>query len=86
MKTIRSVTSIPDKKAYTKTLIDTATRAHRAVALVGEVRLTYIKRLKAKKIRSEEERVAERLVYSKRFDIISSERGGNVADGLLSGV
>jgi hypothetical protein len=31
-----------------------------------------------------EERVAERLVYTRCFDTIASDRGGNVVDGLMS--
>jgi hypothetical protein len=48
------------------------------------VRLTYIRRLKAKKILTGEERVAERLVYTRCFDTVASDRGGNVVDGLVS--
>jgi hypothetical protein len=36
------------------------------------------------RIFSGEERVAERLVYSRCFDTIAVDRGGNVVDGLLS--
>jgi ribosomal protein S7 len=49
-----------------------------------EARLTYITRFKAKKILTGEERVAKRLVYTRCFDTIASDRGGNVVDGLLS--
>jgi hypothetical protein len=54
------------------------------VASAGEARLTYIRRLKAKKILNGEERVDERLVYTRSFDTIAADRGGNVLDGLLS--
>jgi hypothetical protein len=54
------------------------------VASSGEARLTYIRRFKAKKILTGEERVAERLVYTHCFDTVASDRGGNVVDGLLS--
>jgi hypothetical protein len=54
------------------------------VASAGEARLTYIRRFKAKKILTGEERVAERLVYTSCFDTIASDRKGNVVDGLLS--
>jgi hypothetical protein len=37
-------------------------------------------RFKAKKILTGEERVAERLVYTRCFDTIASDRGGNVVD------
>jgi hypothetical protein len=54
------------------------------VASDGEARLTYIRRLKAKKILTGEERVAERLVYTRCFDTVASDPGGRVVDGLLS--
>jgi hypothetical protein len=54
------------------------------VASAGEARLTYIRRFKAKKILTGEERVAERLVYTRCFDTIASDRRGNVVDGLVS--
>jgi hypothetical protein len=41
-------------------------------------------RFKAKKILTGEERVAERLVDTRCFDTVASDRGGNVVDGLLS--
>jgi hypothetical protein len=53
------------------------------VPAAGEARLAYIRYFKAKRIFKGGERVAERLVYSRCFDSISSERGGNVVDGLL---
>jgi hypothetical protein len=84
METIRSVTSTPDEKTYAYTLIDAAIRTHQRKASGGAARLTYIRRFKAKKILTGEERVAERLVYSMCFDSISSKNGGNVVHGLLS--
>jgi hypothetical protein len=84
METIRAVTSTPDETTYAYSLVDAALRAHQAMALTGEARLTCIKRFKAKKILTGEERVAERLVYTRCFDIVDSDRGGNVVDGLLS--
>jgi hypothetical protein len=82
MKTIRAVTSTPDEKAYAYSLIPAALRTHQAMALAGEARLTYIMRYKAKKILTGKERVAERLVYSRYFDTIASDRVGNIVDGL----
>jgi hypothetical protein len=84
METIHSVTSTSDKTAYAYSLVDAALRTHQAVASTGEARLTYIVRFKAKKILTGEERVAERLVYTRCFDTVASDRGGNVVDGLLS--
>jgi hypothetical protein len=84
METIRAVTSTPDEKAYAYSFIDAALRTHQHVASAEEARLTYIMRFKAKKILTDEERVAERLVYTRCFDTIASDRGGNVVDGLMS--
>jgi hypothetical protein len=84
METIRAVTSTPDETAYAYSLGDAALRTHQAVASAGEARLTYIRRFKAKKILTGGERVAERLVYTRCFDTIASDRGGNVVDGLMS--
>jgi hypothetical protein len=84
METIRSKTSTPDEKAYAYAPIDAAIRTHQAMASAGEARLTYIKRFNAKKILTGEERVAERLVYSRCFNTIAADRGGNVVNGLLS--
>jgi hypothetical protein len=82
MEKIRSVTSAPDEKAYAYTLIDVTTRTHETLASAGEAR--GIKRLKVKKILTGEERVAERLVYSRCFDSISERGGNSIVDGLLS--
>jgi hypothetical protein len=86
METVRAVTSTPDERAYAYSLVDAALRTHQAVASAGEARLTYIRRFKAKKILTGEERVAERLVYTRCFDTVTSDRGGSVVDGLLSGL
>jgi hypothetical protein len=84
LETIRAVTCAPDEKAYADSLIDAALRTHQAMISTGEARLTYIKRFKGKKILSGEERVPERLVYTRYFDTIAADRGGNVVDGVLS--
>jgi hypothetical protein len=84
MATIRAVTSTPDKTVYAYSLVDVALHTHQGVASAGEARLTYIRRFKAKKTLTGEERVAERLVYTRCFDTVASDRGGNVVDGLLS--
>jgi hypothetical protein len=84
METLRAVTSTPDETTYAYSLVDAALRTYQAVASTGEARLTYIMRFKAKKIPTGEERVAERLVYTRCCDTIASDRGGNVVDGLLS--
>jgi hypothetical protein len=84
METIRAVSSTPDETTYAYSLVDAALRTHQAMASTGEARLTYIMRFKAKKILTGEERVAERLVYTRCFDTFASDRGGSVVDGLLS--
>jgi hypothetical protein len=76
METIRADSSTPDEIAYAYSLVDAALRTHQALASAGEARLTYMMRFKAKKILTGEERVAERLVYTRRFDTIASDRGG----------
>jgi hypothetical protein len=84
METLCSVTSTPKEKAYAYALIDVAMRTHQAVASAGEARLTYMRRFHAKKISNGEERVAERLLYSRCFGTTAADRGENVVDGLLS--
>jgi hypothetical protein len=84
MDSICAVTYTPDQKAHAYSLIDAALRTHQAVASAGEARLTYIMRFKVKKILNGEERVAERLVYTRYFDAIAVDRGGNAVDGLMS--
>jgi hypothetical protein len=84
METIRLVTSTPPENAYAYALTDASIRTHQAVAAAWEARLPYIRRFKAKKILTGEDRIAERLVYSCCFDTIAADHGGNVVDGLLS--
>jgi hypothetical protein len=84
METIRAVTSTPDENDYTLSLINAELRTHQIVASAGEARLTYMRRFKTKKILTGKEQVAERLVYTRCFDTIASDRGGNVVDGLMS--
>jgi hypothetical protein len=84
METIRTVTSTPNETTYAYSLVDSVLRTHQAMASAGEARFTYIMRFKVKKILAGEERVAERLVYTRCFDTVASDRGGNVVDGLLS--
>jgi hypothetical protein len=72
METICSHTSTPDEEAYA--LIDAVIRIHQAVASAGEARLAYTMRFMATKVLTGEERVAERLVYSRCFDTIHRGR------------
>jgi hypothetical protein len=72
VETIRAVTSTPNETTYAFSLVDAALRTHQAVASAGEARLTYIRRFKANKILTGEERVAECLVYTRCFDSFAS--------------
>jgi hypothetical protein len=54
METIRTVTSTPDEKAYSYSLINAALLTHRQVASTGKARLPYTMRSKANKILSGE--------------------------------
>jgi hypothetical protein len=83
METIRSATSTPYKHALAYAHIDAPNRIHKVVAATWKARLTYIIRFEAKKIFTAKEQVTERLAFSRCFDSISSERGGNDVDGLM---
>eukprot|EP00873_Tetraselmis_striata_P034789 jgi/Tetstr1/455053/TSEL_041909.t1 len=66
--------------------LDLLDAAHCTLEVVGdadEVRLTYLRRFKAKKVLTPEEQIAERLIYSRIFDTGEHERSANVVDGLL---
>eukprot|EP00873_Tetraselmis_striata_P021514 jgi/Tetstr1/441778/TSEL_029995.t1 len=66
-------------------LLDAAHRPLEAVGDADEARLTYLRRFKAKKALTPEDQVAERLIYSRVFDITAEhERSANVVDGLLA--
>eukprot|EP00873_Tetraselmis_striata_P006696 jgi/Tetstr1/426960/TSEL_017173.t1 len=65
-------------------LLDAAHRTLEAVGDADEVRLTYLRRFKAKKALTPEEQVAERLIYSRVSDTAEHERSANVVDGLLA--
>eukprot|EP00873_Tetraselmis_striata_P018682 jgi/Tetstr1/438946/TSEL_027441.t1 len=57
--------------------------AHAALTdAAAEDRLTYLRRFKCKKALTGEERVAERLVYSRFVDTTAAERSSNGVDGL----
>jgi hypothetical protein len=83
MGTVRAVTSTRNEKACAYSS-STPLHTHQAIAVAGEAQLTYIRRFEAKKILGGEERLAERLVYTRCFDTIAADRGGNVVDGLVS--
>eukprot|EP00873_Tetraselmis_striata_P017844 jgi/Tetstr1/438108/TSEL_026731.t1 len=50
----------------------------------AEDRLTYLQRFKCKQALTGEERLAERLVYSRFFDTTAAERSSNGVDGLFN--
>jgi uncharacterized membrane protein len=60
-------------------------RRHREDAFgnAHEERLTFLRRFKSKKLLSGEERVAERVVYSRFFDTQIGDRNVNGVDELL---
>jgi hypothetical protein len=62
---------------------DAAVRTHKAVTQAVEVRLIYCCRFKGRKALTVEERVGERLVYSRFFDTHAADRSTNGVDGLL---
>jgi hypothetical protein len=67
MATIRySKTYIKVERAHAGDVHDAPIRTHKTVMQAVESRLAYIHRFKGKHALTEEERVAERLVYSKR--------------------
>jgi uncharacterized membrane protein len=61
-----------------------AVRAPKAVTWTVESRLTYVQRFKDKKTLTREERVAERLTYSRLFDTQAIDRSTYGIDGLLA--
>eukprot|EP00873_Tetraselmis_striata_P009404 jgi/Tetstr1/429668/TSEL_019565.t1 len=65
-------------------LLDSAIRAIATCGQAAEDRLTYLRRFKCKKALTGEERVAERLVYSRFFDTTAAQRSNNGVDGLLN--
>ena len=65
-------------------LLASATRTLKAIQGASEDRLTYLRRFKCKKALTGDERVAERLVYSRFLDTAAAERSANGVDGLLS--
>jgi hypothetical protein len=57
---------------------------HKAVTQAVESRLSYARRFKGKKTLTSEERVAERLVYSRFFGTQAADRGTNGVNGVLA--
>jgi hypothetical protein len=83
MDAIRPETYSSQKEA--RGLFDATKRTHIAFWNAHEEKLTYLRRLKCKKLLTGDERVAERFAYSKFFDTLAGgERSANRVDGLLA--
>eukprot|EP00873_Tetraselmis_striata_P038086 jgi/Tetstr1/458350/TSEL_044789.t1 len=82
--TLRAKNAIARDTADANDLLDSAIRTIATCGQAVEDRLTYLRRFKCKKALTGEERVAERLVYSRFFDTTAAERSCNGVDGLLN--
>eukprot|EP00873_Tetraselmis_striata_P022459 jgi/Tetstr1/442723/TSEL_030813.t1 len=82
--TLRANNATARDTADANDLLDSAIRTIATCGQAAEDRLTYLRRFKCKKALTGEERVAERLVYSRFFDTTAAERSGNGVDGLLN--
>jgi hypothetical protein len=83
LATVRSATATETKRAHAWDITYAAVRTHKAVTQAVESRLTCVRRLKGKKAFTLEERIAERLVYS-RFFAHAADCSTNGVDGLLA--
>jgi hypothetical protein len=84
MATVRSTTATETERTHAVDITYAAVRTHKAVTQAVESRLTYVRRFKCKKALTGEERVADRLVYSRFFDTHAADRSTNGVDGLLA--
>eukprot|EP00873_Tetraselmis_striata_P002462 jgi/Tetstr1/422726/TSEL_013523.t1 len=83
--TLRAKNATARDTADANDLLDSAIRTIATCGQAAEDRLTYLRRFKCKKaLTTGEERVAERLVYSRFFDTTAAERSNNGVDGLLN--
>eukprot|EP00873_Tetraselmis_striata_P042120 jgi/Tetstr1/462384/TSEL_007390.t1 len=82
--TLRAKNATARDTADANDLLDSAIRTIATCGQAAEDRLTYLRRFKCKKALTGEERVAERLVYSRFFDTTAAERSSNGVDGLLN--
>eukprot|EP00873_Tetraselmis_striata_P033451 jgi/Tetstr1/453715/TSEL_040671.t1 len=82
--TLRAKNATARDTADADDLLDSAIRTIATCGQGAEDRLTYLRRCKCKKALTGEERVAERLVYSRFFDTSAAERSSNGVDGLLN--
>jgi hypothetical protein len=84
LATIRSTTGTATEKAHACDIHGAAVRTHKAITQAVDSRLSYIRRFKGKKALTGEERVAERLVYSRLLDTQDADRSTNGVDWLLA--
>eukprot|EP00873_Tetraselmis_striata_P014676 jgi/Tetstr1/434940/TSEL_023936.t1 len=82
--TLRAKNATARDTADANDLLDSAILTIATCGQAAEDRLTYLRRFKCKKALTGEERVAERLVYSRFFDTAAAERSSNGVDGLLN--
>eukprot|EP00873_Tetraselmis_striata_P001327 jgi/Tetstr1/421591/TSEL_012535.t1 len=82
--TLRANNATARDTADANDLLDSAIRTIATCGQAAEDRLTYLRRFKCKKALTGEERVAERLVYSRFFDTTAAEGSINGVDGLLN--
>eukprot|EP00873_Tetraselmis_striata_P010207 jgi/Tetstr1/430471/TSEL_020279.t1 len=83
--TLRAQNATARDTADANVLLDSAIRTIATCGQAAEDRLTYLRRYKCiKKALTGEERVAERLVYSRFFDTAAAKRSNNDVDGLLN--
>eukprot|EP00873_Tetraselmis_striata_P018203 jgi/Tetstr1/438467/TSEL_027022.t1 len=82
--TLRAKNATARDTADANDLLDSAIRTIATCGQADEDRLTYLRRFKCKKALTGEERVAERLVYSRFVDTTAAERSSNGVDGLFN--
>jgi hypothetical protein len=84
MDAIRPKTYSSKKEADAWGLFDKTMGTLRAYYTAHEKQLTYLRRFKCDELLTGDERVAERLVYSRFFDTHARDRTSNGVDGLLA--
>jgi hypothetical protein len=84
MTTIRSTTATAAERAHARDVHDAAVWTHKVARQAVESRHTYVRCFKGNKALAREERVAERLMYSRFFDNQAADRSTTSVDGLLT--
>jgi hypothetical protein len=84
MATICSTTATGVGRGHALDVHNAAVQTHKAVTHAVESRLTYVRRFKGKKTLTREERVAERLIYSRFFDTQAADRNTNGVNGFIA--